>query len=336
MHNTTAGLLLLVIAGIANSSFALPMKFTSKWAWENTWLIWSICALFLFPILAALVTIPLLGGVYHAVDTNTVVCVVLFGAGWGVAQVLFGLALDIIGIGLTFCIVLGLSAAMGSLIPLIQLHRDRIMTPGGLTALTGIALVVAGVAISAVAGRLRDRAASATSSPNARFVPGLIMAILSGICASMMNLGVAFGAPIANAAVTHGARRFWAVNAIWLPLLIGGAVPNILYCLYLLRKKSTARRFSESGTSHYWALAGVMAALWFGSSLLYGISSNLLGDLGTVVGWPVFMSLIVILATLIGIATGEWKNAGSKALTVQGAAVAVLVLAVMVLSRASL
>ena len=336
MHNIAAGIVLLLAASIINSTFSLPMKFTRKWAWENTWLVWSVYALLLLPVLVAWLTIPTLNDVLHQAPGDIVLTVFLFGVGWGVAQVLFGLALDIIGIALTFSIVLGLSAAMGSLIPLIRLHYDRIFTASGLTAIGGIILVVAGVSVSAIAGRMRDRHKGGQSSSRVSFKTGLLIAIVSGICASMMNLGVAFGAPIAHQAAAAGARSWWTVNAVWLPLLVGGSIPNVIYCVYLMRKQKTAQQYKEPGTIGYWFLALLMAAQWYGSSLLYGAASIQLGPLGAVVGWPLFMALVVILASVIGVVTGEWKNTGSRPLQVQFVAVAILVIAVIVLSRASL
>lgn len=335
MNDAGWGIVLLIIAGVMNASFALPMKFTRKWAWENTWLAWSICALLFLPPLLAVLTIPHLGDVYQQAGSSIIIAVVLFGAGWGIAQVLFGLALDIIGIALTFSIVLGLSAAMGSLIPLVRLHRDQVFTRPGITALIGIGLVVLGVAICAVAGRMRERSQTTTPRSDVSFARGLTIAIASGICASMMNFGVAFGGPLIAASRAAGAQPYWTVNSIWMPLMAGGAVPNILYCIYLLRKNATTQRFSQAGTASHWLLALVMAAFWFGSSLLYGAASGQLGSLGVVLGWPLFMSLIVIVATVIGVVTGEWKSAGAKALQVQMVAVAILVGAVVVLSRAS-
>ena len=38
MNQSAIGILLLILAGAMNGSFTLPMKFTKKWAWENTWL----------------------------------------------------------------------------------------------------------------------------------------------------------------------------------------------------------------------------------------------------------------------------------------------------------
>jgi L-rhamnose-H+ transport protein len=117
--------------------------------------------------------------------------------------------------------------------------------------------------------------------------------------------------------------------------MLAGAIPNLVYCVYLLNKNKTAGRFAESGTSPYWFYAFIMALFWFGSTSLYGIASGKLGSWGTILGWPLFMSLIVITASVLGIITGEWKNSGKQPLRIQMSAVAVLVLAVFVLSVAS-
>ena len=58
MNQSGLGFSLLFLAGAMNGSFGLPMKFTYKWAWENTWAIWTIFALFIFPPPLAYSTIP--------------------------------------------------------------------------------------------------------------------------------------------------------------------------------------------------------------------------------------------------------------------------------------
>ncbi|HWR15713.1 MAG TPA: L-rhamnose/proton symporter RhaT [Terriglobales bacterium] len=337
MNESTIGLLILLVAGVTNASFSLPMKFTRRWAWENTWFVWSIYSLILLPPIIAFSTVSDVGGVYGKVGYGIVATVAAFGAGWGIAQVLFGLAIDAIGIALSFSIVLGLSAALGSLIPFIRLHPEKLLSSAGFTIITGVVLVVVGVAICAVAGRRREHAQAkdAATAGKPSFARGLAIAITSGICASFMNFGVAFGGPIIDAAANSGTKPVWAINAIWLPLMMAGSIPNIFYCVYLMRKNNTGKRFSEQGTGSYWGLAFIMAAFWFGSTLLYGISTGKLGELGAVLGWPLFMSLIVITASLLGILTGEWKGTGKTPLRIQIAGVAVLVLAVFVLAKAS-
>src|ERR1700741_993403 len=225
MQNTAGGMCLLLLAGVMNASFSLPMKFVRSWAWENTWLLWSVFALLVFPGALALSTIPSFASILQS-NGGVVLLVALCGAAWGVAQVLFGLALDKIGIALTFSIVLGLSAAMGSLIPLIRLHSDRLFTRGGIMSLAGIALVLIGVAASAVAGKIRDRGKDTGTTKNAAMGVGLVMAIVSGVCASMMNVGFAYGAPLAAAAAAHGANALLVTDAGWVPRRAAGALPN--------------------------------------------------------------------------------------------------------------
>ena len=41
MGGTSWGIATLIIAGITNASLTMPMKYARKWAWENTWLVWT-------------------------------------------------------------------------------------------------------------------------------------------------------------------------------------------------------------------------------------------------------------------------------------------------------
>ena len=78
----------------------------------------------------------------------------------------------------------------------------------------------------------------------------------------------------------------------------------------------------------------IMAMLWFFSTALYGIATTQLGTLGVIVGWPVFMSLIVVTAGALGMITGEWKNSGKTPLMLQTLGMILLVVAVITLSCA--
>jgi L-rhamnose-H+ transport protein len=335
MSDATTGISLLVIAGIMNAAFAIPMKFTKKWAWENIWAVWSAYALLIMPAAIAYVTVPHLGEVYSQAGFRNVLLVAMCGLAWGVAQVLFGLAVHAIGIALAFAIVLGLSAAIGSLIPLIQLHPDKVFTPAGLGVIAGVVLVVIGVAVCAIAGHKREKATVKTVSDNKMpFSAGLACAILSGLGAAAMNFGVAFGGAVIHSALSSGTNPLWTINAVWFPLMVAGAIPNVAYCFYLMQKNRTSGNFSLPGTGSYWGLALIMAFFWFASTIIYGVASSKLGELGPVLGWPFFMSLIVIMASVFGFLTGEWKDAGKTPLRVQMAGVGILILAVIVLSRA--
>lgn len=335
MTETTLGLILLVIAGAMNGSFTLPMKFTKRWAWENTWLAWTIFALFLFPPVVTWLTVPDLSHTYAGANRTLVYAVAAFGGGWGISQVFFGLAVDAIGIALAFSVILGISAAVGSLLPLIRLHPQMVFTGTGIGILCGVAFVLAGVLVCALAGKRREAALDSGPAGKPSVARGFLFCTLSGLGSALVNFGLAFGGPLLDAAQQHGAAKVWAPNAVWLPLMVSGGIPNLLYCVYLLRKNRNWNRFGQAVTAPYWLLAAFMAFFWFGSTLMYGISAGKLGRLGVVLGWPSFMSLIVITATVWGMVTGEWKGAGKKPLQIMAAGVAILVLAIFVLASVS-
>jgi L-rhamnose-H+ transport protein len=332
MPQTAIGLMLLVLAGAMNGSFTLPMKFTRSWAWENTWLSWTFFALLLFPLLLAVATVQQLGGLYRQPGAaSAALTVAAFGASWGFSQIFLGLAVEGIGMALALSVILGISAAVGALIPLLQRHRDEIFTLGGLVVLLGLAIVLAGVALCGLAGRLREQA-TAHVSTHTSVATGLFFCLISGVGSAFVNLGLNAGQPLSGVAQAEGTSALWSNDAVWLPLMVAGAVPNALYCLYLMRRNRSASKFATSGTSHYWLLGAIMAFFWFGSTVMYGIAANQLGSLGTILGWPIFMSLIVLVATGWGIATGEWKHAGPRPLRMLAGGIALLVVAIVVLS----
>jgi L-rhamnose-H+ transport protein len=332
MSATSTGIATLIVAGVTNASFTVPMKYTRKWAWENTWLVWTSFALVILPLAVTFVTIPSLSVVYRSAPLDTILEVCGFGAGWGVAQVFFGLAVDMIGITLAFSIVLGTSAAAGSLVPMVSLHREHLNSAAGYAVLGANALVLLGVALCAVAGRIRE-GQSRQSTSQKHISQGLLLAMLCGLLASFMNFGVAFGTPLAQVARSFGANGVNAINAIWLPLMLSGAVPNVLYCAWLMKRNDSGHRY-RVGRSH-WMLAAIMAVLWFGSTLLYGLAASQMGTWGPILGWPLFMSLIVITATVLGMLTGEWKGCGPFPIRIQWTGVTVLVLAIFILADSS-
>jgi L-rhamnose-H+ transport protein len=330
MSSTSTGIATLIVAGVTNASFTLPMKYARKWSWENIWLVWTVLALVVLPLAVTILTVPNLSLVYRSATPDTILEVCGFGAGWGVAQVLFGLSVDMIGITLAFSIVLGTSAAVGSLIPMVSLHREHLNSVAGYAVLGANTLVLLGVTLCAVAGRIREKPRSQSASSQKRTSRGLLLAIVCGLLASFMNFGLAFGAPLAQVARSFGANGLNATNSIWLPLLLSGAVPNVLYCAWLMKRNGSGHQY-RVGASH-WMLAAIMAVFWFGSTLLYGLAAGQLGAWGPILGWPLFMSLIVITATMLGMFAGEWKGSGSLPIRIQWTGVTVLVLAIFILA----
>jgi L-rhamnose-H+ transport protein len=332
MNESGIGLCLLVMAGAMNGSFTVPMKFTPNWEWENTWFIWTVFALLVFPSIFTFTTIPSLHAVYSEAGLGAVIATGICGAGWGISVVFFGLAVEAVGTALAFSIILGISAAVGSLIPLIRLHPEEIMARSGMAVIGADFLILIGVAVSAVAGRKREIILGVGPRGQPAFGKGLLLCTLSGAGSALLNMALIVGGRILEAAENHGARKLWSPNAVFLPLMLAGALPNLFYCVHLMLKNCSAKRFRARDTRRYWLFAALMAFCWFGSATTYGVSTTILGELGTVIAWPLFMSLIVITAAAWGLLTGEWRNTGVLPLAIMSCGVSILVIAIFMLS----
>ena len=57
------GLVWILIAGVTQGAFPLPMKFVRRWKWEHLWLVYSVIAFFILPLVMAWATVPHLGAV---------------------------------------------------------------------------------------------------------------------------------------------------------------------------------------------------------------------------------------------------------------------------------
>ena len=123
-------MLLVVAAGALNGTYALPLKGTKRWAWENTWLVYSAVGMVIAGWAVALVTVPHVTTVYADAGLAVIGMVFLFGMLWGVANFLFGLAIDMLGISLALPLAIGLSLALGSLLTLAAKNPAAILSAG--------------------------------------------------------------------------------------------------------------------------------------------------------------------------------------------------------------
>ena len=342
MSSLSIGILLAIVAGILNGSFATPTKFVKAWKWENIWSVWAVMGMVVFPWLLVFFTIPNAGSVYQSGGSKTLLLVVVFGVGFGMAQIFFGLGIASIGIALNFAIAIGLATALGSLVPLLVLQRQRIFTPQGYMIFLGVALALVGIVGCAVAGGIKDKKLAAlegrrreSAAVKMSFRAGLFICILAGIGSPLTNYGLAFGKPLIDAAVAQGVGPGSQANVIWAPLNTAALVPYLIYCAFLWKKNGTASLFRAPGTGLNWIFGALMGAFWFGSTVIYGGVSARLSEMGPILGWPLFMSAIIITSNIVGLLTGEWKGAGGKALATMLGGIAFLICGFAILALAS-
>ncbi len=329
------GIALVLLGGVLNGSFAAPMKRLSAWRWENIWLVYALAGLIVFPWAIAVATVPHLASVYAQTPPAVLAKVCLFGLAWGVGAVLFGLGIDRVGLALGFAVILGITSSFGSLLPLIILHREQLLTTHGLALMAGTLVMAIGLALLGVAGKRREREqmAGAAASTRSGFGTGLLICILSGIFSSMFNFAFVFGEDLRLQALQAGAAPAMGGNAIWALSVGSGFIVNAVYCIYLLNKNHTWGAYIQkpSGIS-YWLGGALMGALWFSGIVVYGMGAAALGALGAIIGWSVYMSINIITGILWGFVNGEWKSASRTSLGYCLAGIGVLFLAIAVIS----
>jgi L-rhamnose-H+ transport protein len=160
------------------------------------------------------------------------------------------------------------------------------------------------------------------------------MAAGAGILSAVFNMGFSLAQPIAAYGRAAGLSQFSSTNLVWCIMLAAGSVANLGFCIYLFARNRSLSSFRQPGGLRLYALAALMALLWGGSIFVYGAAAPRLGSLGTSIGWPLSLATGLLLANLIGIGLGEWKGASPRARAYMYSAIPILVLAVIILSRA--
>jgi L-rhamnose-H+ transport protein len=337
-----------MFAGVWTGSFGLPMKFTTKWKWENTWSMWSVWTLLFVPWTIAFLTVPDLLEVYRQVSWSALGWVSLFGFIWGFSAIAFGMGIDYLGLALGYSLMMGLIISVGSLLPLFTRHPEKILEQSGLTIIAGVVVIIAGVIISAVSALIKqkdlarpadtseaDQGDSANNKPAATRLKGVMICIVAGVTGPMLNYAFIYGDQLRAKAEELGAGKTMAPNSIWAIALFSGFFVNIFYCLYLIKKNKAWNLFREKGTKPYYLYTLIMGILWAGSIAIFGMATANLGELGPSIGWAVFNAVGIAWANMLGIFTGEWKGVSRKGIRVMAAGLVVILLGVGIVGWAN-
>ena len=326
--------MLALAAGAAAGNCMLPLKFTRRWEWENIWFVFVLLALALVPWLLAILLVRNLGAIYGSLARSQIILPVLFGAGWGVGHLLYGISIVRLGLALGSAIIFGMIAVFGTMVPLVAQHAALLGSRKGAMVMLGVCLTAGGIAICGWAGRLRELSKDQSAIPVGRsYRTSLLIAVACGLLSSMFNYSLAFGEEIANAAVRHGNSAPRAAYAVWPIALAGGFVPNFIFCVFLLYRKGSWRAFPSPYPDLM--LSGAMALLWAGSFALYGMSAAFLGGLGTSAGWGITQVFSILSANAAGSFMGEWKAAPSRAHKTLWGGLCLLVIALGILAAAN-
>jgi L-rhamnose-H+ transport protein len=338
------GILLVTLAGIGTGTLAWPMKLMRKLEFEHYWFLAMLLGLIIIPWTFVAITVPDFLGAYADVGWRPLLRANLISICWGIANVLFGVCVIRIGAALTGAIMSGTAVAAGVTIPMIIKGSGQfadspdITSTAGLVVLFGVAVMITGVAICAVAGFGRDRIIRQDDQParpaSGGFLGGLLMCIFAGVTSTGISLSFVYAqAPIIKAMEARDVSGIPANMAVWAAVLFGGACVNLGYPAWLMTKNRSWAMMAKCWPDV--ALSAALGAQIIVSIILLGRGQLFLGALGASVGFGIQQTIQVLGNQAVGFVSGEWRGVGGRPLRQMIAAVAILILAVVVLAYAN-
>ena len=325
--NPALGVTLHAIGGLAAASFYIPYKRVRGWSWETYWLVGGVFSWIVAPWAFSLTILPQTMEILRDSGRSTLFWTFFFGVLWGVGGLTFGLTMRYLGIALGYAIALGLCAVFGTLMPPLfngELGEILAHAPGQVILL-GVAVCVAGIALSGRAGIRKegevseaDKKATVAEFSLGR---GMAVAVACGVMSASMAYGIAAGKPIAADALAHGAPSLWQNLPVLIVILTGGFLTNVVWCVFLAAKNRSAGDYARVGApllANY-LLCSLAGLTWYLQFFFYSMGTTRMGpyDFSS---WTLHMASIIIFGTLWGVALHEWRGTttGTRRLVAAG------------------
>lgn len=292
------GFLILILSGICQGSFGFGYKKYSPLSWEAFWGVYSLFCLIIASAWTFAVS-PDVCGILRQCGLAVFAVPFLCGVVWGLSTIAFSKSVIMIGMSLCFGVNMGISSIVGAAVPFITSGS----VPSGRSVfylVLGIFVTLIGIAVITKAGLMKDK-----TRRGGKTLPGVVLAVVSGLCSGIMNVGF----DKASAMGVLAANGIAASAVQWFPVLVGGMTASIIFCLVLALKNRSLNTLKMSAAAPRFIQFFITAVVWFAALALYGISSKMLGRYGSSIGWLIFNAVALIVSSFLGVAAGEWKNA---------------------------
>ncbi|MGQ1787221.1 MULTISPECIES: L-rhamnose/proton symporter RhaT [unclassified Saccharicrinis] len=312
MSALLTGFILLFSASISQGTMGYGQKRFQPMSWEAYWFLFCILSMIAVPLIWINIVIPDPVAALQAVATKNMLIAATMGALWGIGALMWAKALVFLGLSITYGIGMSMSAMIGSLGVLFRGENIWVKT-STYWILTGIAVLILGILIITLAGAKREKIKGdlpdVSSLSKGMLVLMFVFAFANGIFSSGLPLGFDRVQVAADTAILQGAEPYNASLLNWVYVFIGGLAIQAGYAFVMMLKNKTFNSFTTPGVWKAYLTASITAVLWFAPLALFGMSTAVLGDLGKVIGWPIYCALAVIASNILAYFTGEWKGA---------------------------
>jgi hypothetical protein len=198
--NPILGVFFHWLGGAASGSFYVPFRGVKRWSWETAWLVAGVFSWLIAPWFFALLNTTDTVTVLKETPGNVWFYAYLFGLLWGFGGLTFGLTMRYLGMSLGMAVALGYCTVFGTLIPPIfkgEFHSKLIEPESGRWVLLGLVVCVAGIVVTALAGRSKESEMDETQKKNTvkefDFKKGILVATFSGIMSACFAFGLSAG-----------------------------------------------------------------------------------------------------------------------------------------------
>ncbi|TKG93915.1 hypothetical protein EYV94_14240 [Puteibacter caeruleilacunae] len=335
------GIALIALGAFASGSFTIPFLKVKRWEWETYWMIFSVGAYIIFPLLSCFIFSSEFLYVFKAIPLKSLLWIFLLGMIYGVGNLSFGLSLRYLGLSLGYALSLGLMLAIGTLIPpLVDGRLTQIFeTSQGSKLIIGVVVACVGIALVGYTGYLKDKKLQNNESqPEFNYTKGVLAALLVGVTGSAMSLGIEQGVPISEAMIDQGTNPLFAINPVLLVLLLGTMVTTIFWCLFQGKRNGSLNNYFKSESSATLAknylLCIIAGGIWFVQFFLYGMGKSQMGYFAFI-AWGILMALTIAFASVWGLIRKEWKGANARLYILLATSLVIIVVSAFIIGASA-
>jgi L-rhamnose-H+ transport protein len=262
---------------------------------------------------------------------HSILLLAIGGGMFGCGMVLFTYSLRYVGIGVAFLLNISANTIIGSLLPVLLLNPNKLITPTGLIQIVALLLFLVGVIFTGIASHKRNQNLSSGSKLKGKNSRGIVLGMLSGLLTSAQGSVYSLVLPNIRTLPSLHTHSMLAASLPWIIIFNAAFIPCLLFFVW---KNKTEQSFSQLKNFNIkeLMLQVIMAVLYYASLLLFSKSSTLLGSMGSVITWPILMISIILTSNTWGFLHGEWHNAGRAAIKAEIISIVWLVIAVIILT----
>ncbi|MDB4584700.1 hypothetical protein N9164_16235 [Draconibacterium sp.] len=319
--NPIIGTGLHAVGGVSAASCYMPFEKIKSWSWGTFWIVQALFAWLIMPFIIGYFTVPNLFRVLTEAPSSAFWAAFILGACYGFGGLSFGYAIRNIGYSLTYTISIGISAVLGTVVPLIlsgEVVNEFTKTGGGIV-LTGMVISVLGVGICGRAGFLKEKNLAqkeGKSKLGFNMKKGLLLTLVAGTLSAVWGISLEYGQPISDLAAEYGAGHFEG-NAKLIVSSMGCLVTNLTWFIIATIKDGTIKGLVQRkalGSKRFfgnYALSALAGSLWYTQFFFYGLGHVKMGSF-QFASWVLHMSMLIFFSYIIGVIMKEWRSVTRK------------------------